>query len=70
MNLAKPYSDVDSSQLLYGVVTVGRYSRFYWMRKGFNTLEDMPEFQGRYFEFQADEDEIDHILMFLKARTK
>lgn len=40
------------------------------MRNGLNYLEDIPEFQGRYFEFQSDEDEIDKILMWLKARTK
>ncbi|KAH8777433.1 hypothetical protein F5883DRAFT_639509 [Diaporthe sp. PMI_573] len=60
----------DKGEPLYGVVTVGRYSRFYCMAEKSTTLDDMAEFQGRYFEFLADEDEIDYILMLLKAKTK
>ena len=70
MNLSKASGGADDDKPLYGVVTVGRYSRFYCMAEKSNTLDDMAEFQGRHFEFLADEDEIDYILMLLKARTK
>jgi hypothetical protein len=70
MKLSKASGGADKGEPLYGVVTVGRYSRFYCMAEKSTTLDDMAEFQGRYFEFLADEDEIDYILMLLKAKTK
>ncbi len=52
---------------IYGIVTVGRYSRFYVLRARENDLEDHPSTGGGYFEFKQDEMAIDGILRGMKA---
>ena len=52
---------------IYGIVTVGRYSRFYVLKARSNDLEDLPGSGGDHFEFKKDEMAIDGILRNMKA---
>ncbi len=52
---------------IYGIVTVGRYSRFYVLKAGKLELRDLPHTGGGYFEFKKDEMAIDKILRDMKA---
>lgn len=70
MKAARTAKHAESNRTLFGVVTVGRYSRFYILQPTRQTLEDYPRGSGRYYEFLADEMEIDNILVELKQLTK
>lgn len=58
--------NAEEERTLFGIVTVGRYSRFYQLARGATQLEDYSGSAGRRYEFEADEDEIDRMLMEFK----
>jgi hypothetical protein len=55
---------------LFGIVTIGRWSRFYELQDGASTLNDYPGTGGKYYDFKESEDEMDAILYQLYQRTK
>lgn len=52
---------------IYGVVTVGRYSRFYILPAGKEELVSYPGTNDAYYEFKKDEQEVVDILLAIKA---
>ncbi|KAL2172977.1 uncharacterized protein P884DRAFT_321012 [Thermothelomyces heterothallicus CBS 202.75] len=54
-------------EIIFGAVTVGRYTRFYVLSPGSTALEDYPGTNGTPFEFRKDEDMIVKILREIKA---
>ena len=54
---------------LYAIVTVGQYSRFYFLASDVDELTDYPGTSGKAFEFKDDEIEIENLLNKLAAKT-
>lgn len=54
---------------LYGIVTVGHYSRFYLFTPGENHLTDYPGTNGKLYEFKNDEAQIEKLLNELVTKT-
>ena len=46
------------AERMFGIVTVGHYSRFYIMDPGDSTLRNHQATQGEYLEFKKDEEEL------------
>ena len=56
-------------KILYAIVTIGHYSRFYLFAPGDYHMTDYPGTNGRVFEFKEDEAQIDAILNELVTKT-
>ncbi|KAH6637195.1 hypothetical protein F5144DRAFT_209002 [Chaetomium tenue] len=56
-----------ASETMFGIVTVGRYSRFYIMEPYQDTLMDHPSTKGALLEFQTHELDIVALLLSMKA---
>lgn len=63
-------SNPNPSETMYGIVTVGRYSRFYELRAGQRKLMDFTYCDGSPLHFKHNELEIDGILCYLVQLTK
>jgi hypothetical protein len=59
----------DKTLTMWGVVTVGRFSRFYVLDPNMTTLEDYPGLGGALLEFKRDEETIDAVLLELVNLT-
>lgn len=57
------------TETIYGVVTVGHYSRFYILRPGQDELDTYPGTNDAYFEFKKDEATIIKILLQIKGNV-
>ena len=57
------------AERMFGIVTVGHYSRFYIMDPGDSTLRNHPATQGEYLEFKKDEEDIVNLLESIKAEA-
>ena len=55
---------------LFGIVTIGRWSRFYELQHEDGTLKDYPGTGGEYYDFKDNENEIDNLLYQLYEKTK
>ena|SRR6266566_6543445 len=60
---------VDSNETMYGIVTIGRYSRFYELLPGEDELPDFSDYGGNPLHFKNDEMQIDAILRELVELT-
>ena len=56
-------------ETMFGIVTVGHYSRFYILPAGNKTLEDHPATNGRLLEFKRDEPAIVTLLLSIKDQA-
>ncbi|KAK4243851.1 hypothetical protein C7999DRAFT_35807 [Corynascus novoguineensis] len=54
---------------MFGVVSVGRYSRFYTLKPKKNTLVDHPQSGGNLLEFKKNEMDIVNLLLAIKAQA-
>ncbi|KAI5921645.1 hypothetical protein F4810DRAFT_326095 [Camillea tinctor] len=63
------YKKRKSIGTLFAIVTVGRYSRFYELLAGENTLRDYPIGNGKAYEFKRDEEMIDTVLLEFVQKT-
>ncbi|KAL9100089.1 MAG: hypothetical protein Q9163_004497 [Psora crenata] len=52
-----------------GLVAIGRYVRFYWQVK-IKSLVDYPGTDGKAYEVRDDKEEVQRILLNIKAKTK
>ncbi|KAI1638504.1 hypothetical protein F4809DRAFT_600259 [Biscogniauxia mediterranea] len=66
---AAQYTTARSIKSMYAIVTVGRYSRFYELCPGEDTLRDYPNGNGQPYEFKRDEDAIDAFLLEFVQKT-
>ncbi|KAK1671767.1 hypothetical protein BDP55DRAFT_675357 [Colletotrichum godetiae] len=57
------------TETVYAIVTVGRYSRFYKLRKNELQLVDFDNTGGKTYEFKKDEESIDGILLDIVQKT-
>ncbi|KAL9131738.1 MAG: hypothetical protein Q9217_000413 [Psora testacea] len=55
---------------LFGIVTIGRWSRFYELPQGDGTLKDYPGTGGIYYDFKDNENEMDDLLYQLYEKTR
>jgi len=54
---------------MFGIVTAGRYSRFYVLKSDQTTLIDHPVTGGAFLEFKKNEMEIVDLLLSIKAQA-
>lgn len=66
---ASQFIEDKPNRTMYGIVTVGHYSRFYVLLPAEPRLEDYGSHGGRPLEFKADEEVIDALLLDIVART-
>lgn len=57
-------------EFMYGIVTVGHYSRFYELHPNERELRDSSAYSGSPLHFKHNEPEIDAILCELVAKTR
>ena len=55
-------ANLDPNEVMYGIVTIGHYSRFYELWPGERQLRDYSEHDGSPLHFKHNEPEIDTIL--------
>ncbi|KAK2593561.1 hypothetical protein QQS21_008736 [Conoideocrella luteorostrata] len=66
---AADYVDSAGRYDMFGIVTVGRYSRFYVLHAKSESLVDYGQIGGQPLEFKKDEDMIDYMLLELVRET-
>ena len=55
------------AERIFGIATVGQYSRFYVLEPGDDVLSYYPAVGGKVLEFEADESQIVELLLSIKA---
>jgi hypothetical protein len=66
---ASQYKKDSPIEIMYAIVTVGHYSRFYELHPGEQTLRDYPGVNGKALEFKEHEESIDALLIELVQKT-
>lgn len=62
-------SEQSENDILYAIVTVGHYSRFYLFAPDDDQVTDYPGTNGKAFEFKKDEAQIESLLNELVTKT-
>ncbi|KAK3299556.1 uncharacterized protein B0H64DRAFT_388938 [Chaetomium fimeti] len=70
MKLARSdFPEGQVAETIFGIATVGHYSRLYIMEPGQSTLTDHPTTAGGLLEFRKDESQIVSLLLSIKSQA-